>query len=66
MYSLCFPLISGGLREAFGMTGRDLEAGGLLKPVGGEEHVVGELAEFLARPRAQALLGHHGCGLLRA
>ena len=36
---------------------RDLEPGGLLEPVGGVEHVVGELAELRHGPGPQALLG---------
>ena len=37
--------------------GRDLDPGRLLEPVGGEEQVIGEVAELGARPGAQAGLG---------
>ena len=46
-----------GVVEPPGVGRRDLEPGGLLEPVGGVEHVVGELAELRDGPGAQPLLG---------
>ncbi len=46
-----------GVVEPPGVGRRDLEPGGLLEPVGGVEHVVGELAELGDGPGAQPLLG---------
>ena len=46
--------------EAPGVPGRDLEPAGLLQPVGGEEHPVGELAELRSGPGAQSQLGEEG------